>query len=501
MKGLFVLVAATAFAAAVLGPGVWAGGLGGRNAPRPLAAPNAAEKPLAWPQFHGPNGSGVADGQKPPVEFGPDKNLKWKVAVPSGLSSPIVAGDKLVVTAFDGGKLYTIAYSRADGKEAWRAEAKAKQIEAYHKTEGSPAASTPATDGERIVSYFGSCGLVCYDLTGKELWKVEMPPATIPGNFGSGTSPILADGIVVLVRDEMKDPKIFAFEAATGKPKWEKKRRSVVSYSTPVVWDTPGGKQVAATGHGQMVGYDLQTGEEKWTVAGTPSGCCSSPVTSGGILYFAGWSPGGPDDKENQMPPFDAMLQKLDKDKDGALSRAEAGKAFEGFFDNLDTNKDGKITRDEYEAILKFMAEGVNSAFALKAGGAGDVTKSNLLWRHTKGLPYVASAILYRGQYVMVKDGGIVTAYDAGSGKEVYVQKRALAVGPYYASPVAANGHIYFTSLNDGAVTVLKAGSDKPEVVARNPKLGERVSATPAIADDTLYVRTDKHLYAFAEPK
>src|SRR6266496_6762496 len=103
----------------------------------------AAEKALTWPQFRGPNGSGVADGQKPPVEFGPDKNLKWKSPAPSGLSSPIVAGDKLVITAFEDGKLYTIAYNRNNGKEAWRTEAPSKQIETYHKTEGSPAASTP----------------------------------------------------------------------------------------------------------------------------------------------------------------------------------------------------------------------------------------------------------------------------------------------------------------------------------------------------------------------
>src|SRR5688572_2003423 len=83
----------------------------------------AGNEALAWPQFRGPRGSGVADGQKPPVEIGPDKNVKWKVPVPSGLSSPVIAGDKLVITAFDGGKLYTIAYERADGKEAWRAEA------------------------------------------------------------------------------------------------------------------------------------------------------------------------------------------------------------------------------------------------------------------------------------------------------------------------------------------------------------------------------------------
>src|SRR5437764_2123038 len=174
-----------------------------------------ADTSLAWPQFRGPGGSGVAaDDQKPPVEFGPDKNVKWKISVPSGLSSPIVVGDKIVITAFDDGKLFTIAYNRADGKEAWRADAGAKQIEPFHKVEGSPAASTPATDGERIVSYFGSCGLLCYDLSGKLLWRVPLPTVTTWGGFGSGTSPILADVTVILVHDEMKDSKIIAVDAA-----------------------------------------------------------------------------------------------------------------------------------------------------------------------------------------------------------------------------------------------------------------------------------------------
>src|SRR5262249_38395954 len=150
-----------------------------------FAAPGyCAEGPLAWPQFRGPGGSAVAEGQKPPVQFGPDKNLKWKVKAPSGMSSPIVAGDKLVITAFDGGKLYTIAYSRAEGPGAGRAEAPAKKLESFHKIESSPAASTSATDGKRIVSYFGSCGLFCYDLAGKELWKLEMPTAVALGHFG-----------------------------------------------------------------------------------------------------------------------------------------------------------------------------------------------------------------------------------------------------------------------------------------------------------------------------
>jgi outer membrane protein assembly factor BamB len=460
----------------------------------------SAETQLAWPQFRGPNGSGVAEGQKPPVEFGPDKNVKWKIPVPAGLSSPIVAGDKLILTAFDDGKLQTIAYDRATGREAWRATAPAKQIEAYHKTEGSPAASTPATDGTRIVSYFGSCGLVAYDLSGKQLWTYEMPPAATPGDFGSGVSPIIADGTVILVRDEMKDPKVVALDAATGALKWQNKRLSAASYCTPVIWDTPAGKQIVAAGHVRMVGYQLSSGAEKWFYNGLPSGCCTSPVTADGTLYFAGWAPGGPDDTESQMPTYDGMLKDLDKDKDGALSRDEAEKAFGGFFDTQDTNKDGKVTRDEWDAIIKFMSEGKNSAFALKPGGSGDVTESHVLWKKTKGLPYVASALVYRGQYVTVKDGGIVAAFDAKTGDEIYLE-RAVVMGKYYSSPVAANGNIYFTTLDDGAITVLKAGTTKPEVVSKNPKLGERTSATPAIADNTLYVRTEKHLYAFSSEK
>src|SRR5262249_10985235 len=159
--------------------------------------------------------------------------------VPSGLSSPVVAGDKLVLTAFEGGKLYTIAYGRADGKEAWRAEAPAKKIEAYHKTESSPATSTPATDGKRIVAYFGSCGLFCYDLAGKELWKIDMPTASMMQNFGTGVSPIIADGMVILLRDTTQDAKIMAVDLASGELRWQKKRLSRLSYGTPVVWETP----------------------------------------------------------------------------------------------------------------------------------------------------------------------------------------------------------------------------------------------------------------------
>lgn len=459
---------------------------------------HGAEQPLVWPQFRGPNGSGVADDQKPPLEIDSKKNLKWKVPVPSGLSSPIVAGDMLVMTAFDEGKLYTVAYDRTNGREIWRTEARAKQIEAFHKTEGSPAASTPATDGKQIVSYFGSCGLFCYDLNGKELWKVQMPPAELIGEFGSGVSPIIAEDIVVLVRDQKKDSRIYAFDLATGAIRWEHNRKSPLSYCTPIVWTTSEDQQIVAAGHARIVGYDLKTGTEKWSAGNVPSGCCSSPVIAGNILFFAGGSAGESEDIEPQMPSFDSMLVDLDKDKDGALSRDEAERAFEGFFDNQDANKDGRITRDEWEAISKLYSEGKNSAFALRLGGNGDVTESHVLWKQTKGLPYLPSAIAYRGKYIMVKDGGIVTVYDASTGERTFYD-RAAQSGTYYASPVAANGHVYLTSL-EGALTVLKVnGGDL--VVVTSAILGERTAATPAIADDTLFMRTEQHLYAFAERK
>jgi outer membrane protein assembly factor BamB len=458
-------------------------------------------EPLEWPQFRGRGGTGVADDEFPPAEIGPETNVKWKVPIPEGLSSPIVTDRLVVITGFEDGKLYTIAYRRSNGKEVWRTEAPAKQIEKFLKGEGSPAASTSATDGEKIVSYFGSCGLFCYDLTGKELWHYPMPTAQTVADFGSGTSPIIVDGTVILGRDEIKGSKIVAIDLETGKPKWEKPRNSVCGYGTPAVWDTPDGKQIVMPGQTRMIGYDLKSGDEIWHIDSMPSAPCTSPFIHEGKLFWAGWSPGGPDDTENQMPSYDNMLKEnnADKNADGVLSRDEVvGTPMEAFFDGSDANKDGKFTRDEHETIQKFMASGKNTAFVMKPGGKGDVTKSHVLWTQKRGLPYVATAIVYGGQFVMVRDQGILTGYDPETGKELF-QKREAAAGNYYASPVAANGYIYFTSLPDGEVTVVKGGSSPPEVVAKNPPLGERTSATPAIADDTLFFRTANHLWAFAE--
>jgi outer membrane protein assembly factor BamB len=446
-----------------------------------------------WPQFRGPAGSGVADDQKPPVKFGPMQNLAWKVPVPPGASSPIVVGDKIILTAFENNKLLTICYSRGDGKELWRAEAKAKAIEEFHSTEGSPAASTPASDGKKVVVYFGSCGLVCYDLDGKEQWTFELPVAETDGRFGSGASPVLADGLVFLVRDVTKGSAVYAVDLATGSRKWKTERPKMhTGYATPVVWDDGGRKMLAVAGSKTLTAYDAKTGAEVWTVGKVPALSCATPVVFGDTLVYAAWSPGGADFK---MPAFDDVLKQAGEEKLGHVTKAGAEKTFiKGFFDNQDTNKDGKLTRAEWDANLKLMEGGENRAVAVKPGGKGEVA-----WAYTKNLPYVPSPLVYRDRIYWVKDGPLMTCLDARTGKPVYEAERVKAGPRYYASPVAANGHIYLASL-DGSITVIAAGEDAPDVV-HSTKLAEGVRATPAIARDTLYVRSDKFLYAFTEKK
>src|SRR5882724_3798294 len=149
-----------------------------------------------WPEFRGPNASGVAAKAKPPVKITPT-NFLWRTEVPWSPSSPSIWGDSIFLTTLANGQLETRCYSRMKGDLVWSRPVKIEKLETFHRTEGSPAAATPATDGQRVVSYFGSFGLVCYDFKGKELWRYPLPLAESGGGFGSGTSPIIADKLVV----------------------------------------------------------------------------------------------------------------------------------------------------------------------------------------------------------------------------------------------------------------------------------------------------------------
>src|SRR5262245_35835027 len=125
-----------------------------------------------WPQFRGPGGRGVSETAKPPIVFGQASNLVWKVAVPSGYSSPVVAGERVVLTALNEGRLETLAFHRKDGRLLWRERALPEKEIVSHNLEGpSPASPTPVTDGNFVYVFFGACGVIAYDLDGHERWR------------------------------------------------------------------------------------------------------------------------------------------------------------------------------------------------------------------------------------------------------------------------------------------------------------------------------------------
>ena len=456
-----------------------------------------AEEP-AWPSFRGPNCSGISSTSNPPVQFGKEKNVVWKVAVPSGASCPIVSGDRIFLTAFEDGKLETICLSTVDGKELWKKTAPAKEIETYHVTLGSPAASSVATDGKYVVSYFGSCGLTCFDIDGNVLWSKPMPCAQTHGDFGSGTSPVIVDGNVILVRDVINQPEMYAFNLKTGKEAWKVPRNEFLSsYSTPVVWENSNRKELVVSGSYCLKSYDPQSGKELWSVRGLPSVVCTSPVVQGDVLCYAGWSP--PAQGEGALPSFAQLLAMVDKNKDGQFSKDESvGTELETFFGGQDLNKDGVVTLEEWDTLKVMMEKGVNRVFAVKAGGAGDVTDSHVLWSQEKAvtLPYVPSPIIFEDELFLIKDGGQVSVLDPKTGEGIVQRKRLGDASPYFASPVAANGHLYVTSLS-GKISVLTLKPELQEI--ETIELGETTAATPALVGDRIYVRTQSTLYAFGK--
>src|SRR6516162_1760754 len=150
----------------------------------------------SWPQFRGPNCSGIGVQANPPVLVSPTNGILWSIDVPWSPSSPSIWGERLFLATFDQGELQTRCYDLRDGKLLWTCGVKPEKLEAYHTTDNSPAAPTPATDGKRVVSYFGSFGLICFDLKGRELWRHPLSVAMSGGGFGTGTSPIIAGGLV-----------------------------------------------------------------------------------------------------------------------------------------------------------------------------------------------------------------------------------------------------------------------------------------------------------------
>jgi outer membrane protein assembly factor BamB len=403
-----------------------------------------------WPQFRGPASSGVGEG-RPPVHFGIDQKVLWKTAVGSGLSSPTVWKGHIFLTEFDrtSNRLSTLCLDRRSGKILWTRTVAAGEIEKVHEI-SSPASPTPATDGERIYVYFGSYGLVSYDLNGKQVWEKRLP---LPENpYGAVASPIIAGELLVL-NHQGKDAYLLGVDRRDGHTVW-KTDRSLFQYgwSTPVHWRHDGIDEIVVLGgdfkpNQRLMAYNLADGAERWWVGGLPPCGKSTPVVGDGLLFFA-------------AP--DIILEPVAEKKNPA--RAE----------QIYANNAARVT-------------------AVRPGKKGEVSQSNIAWSERRGVPGVSSPLYYKGFLYSFVNGGIVFCREAKTGKLIY-SGRIGASGYYYSSPVAADDKVYIASA-EGVVVVLDAGEEL-KVLARN-QLDSPILATPALVDGKIYVRTEGHLYAF----
>lgn len=457
-----------------------------------MAAANV-EKSLTWPRFRGPNGSGVSLTGSFPTVFGPKTNFLWQTPTPPGHSSPCIWDDHIFLTAFEDNSLITLALDRGDGRVLWRKSVPPSHLEQGGSGNGSPASSTPCTDGQRVYVYFGSFGLLCYDFDGKEIWRRPLPvPVT---QHGASTSPICAGDRIILVSDQDVGSYAMALDSATGREIWKKPRPGYRrGFATPILWPPEYPTEFIVPGTLRLNACSLADGSPRWQVHGLPNEMISSAVAGDGLVYVAGWTPGS---GVRAMPDFDSLLKEGDRDGDGKLSRDEApaGPA-RNHFAYIDANKDGVIDREEWNTLAEIFDSSRNALLAVRPGGGGAVTDTHVVWTFTRGLPYCPSPLFCNGRLYLVKNGGLASCFNARTGKVAFQEERIGALGDYFASPIAAAGKVLMIS-QSGTAVVLRAG-DQLEVLARN-KLGENVMATPAIIGPTLYLRTDEHLWAFAE--
>lgn len=438
----------------------------------------------------------AAEETKLPDDFQQDGQLLWRTELLPGHSSPCVAGDRVVVTTYDAEKeaLATVALDVATGEVLWSRPAPIERLEPFHRA-GSPAASSPATNGRQIFVFFGSYGLLCYDLDGKLLWDRKMGP--FQDEFGASSSPILVDDKVILLEDHDVDSFLIAIDQKSGETIWKTDRSDQTrSYATPAIWDNGHGeREIIVAGALQLAGYDLKTGKKKWWVNQLSRIVDSTPIVTRDAILVASWTPGGDVSERISMEPFDEALRNLDQNKDGEVAEAELpeGSPVIPRFFRMDLNLDGKLNRQEWEKHAAVFAKAQNVAMSVRPGGEGDVTSTHVRWVARKGLPTVPSSVLYDNVLYMVKDSGIVTSLDAQSG-EILQRGRAKGSGNYYASLVAGDGKVYLAS-ERGVVTVLRAS--RSWSVLSSHDFAERIVATPVIRQGILFIRTDDALYAY----
>jgi outer membrane protein assembly factor BamB len=466
-----------------------------------LTAPVTAED---WTQFRGPNGTGVSASTGLPTEFGPQKNVVWKTALPPGHSSPVLAGDRIFLTAHTGEKqgykLLVICLDRQTGKMLWQREVPRTTAGRLQNVNG-PASPSPVSDGQNVYAFFQEFGLVSFDAAGKSRWKLPLGPFNM--FYGFGASPILADGLVILPVDQ-DNPNSFLIgvDKNSGRVRWKTERPEVISgYSTPTLYQpAQGPKQIVIPESFQLSAYSVADGKRVWWVRGLACEMKSIASYDSEYLYVNGWGfPQNQPGMQVKTIPFAEGLAKYDANKDGKITKAEISgtemmdKMLKGAFEAFDADRDDALNEKDW-GIFRAMLASENGLLAIKLGGRGDQTATAIRWRYQKPVPQVPSTLLYKGVLYMVNDGGVLISFDPATGNVIKQGRLQGAIDKYFSSPVGADDKVFLIG-EGGAVSVLKAAGNW-EILAVN-NLDDECFATPAIADGRIYIRTRSALYCF----
>jgi outer membrane protein assembly factor BamB len=476
-----------------------------------------------WSQFRGPNGSGVSATTGLPTEFGPEKNVLWKTALPPGHSSPVLTHDRVFVTAYvkvdarakqsahavqaspiekENYKLLVIALDRQTGKILWQREVP-RTITGRLQNVNNPASPSPVTDGTNVYVFFQEFGMISYTAAGKERWRRPLGPFNM--FYGFGASPILVDDKVILpVDQDSPSSYLIAIDKNSGRVRWKVDRPVVISgYSTPIVYQPKqGAKQIVIPESFQLSAYSVADGKRVWWVRGLACEMKSIASNDGEYLYINGW--GFPQNQPGQQIPtisWEEALPKYDKNGDHLIAKTEVTgtekmeRMLSAAFEAFDTNRDEKLNTRDWEVFRAMMAS-ENGLLAIKMGGVGDQTATAIRWRYTKPVPQVPSTLLYKGVLYMINDSGILISFDPATGNVLKQGRLHGAIDKYFSSPVAADDKVFLIG-QGGQISVLKAAGEW-EVLKVN-ELDDECYATPAIADGRMYVRTRSAMYAFGK--
>jgi len=395
-----------------------------------------------WPQWRGPQGTGISTERNLPLRWGTNENVSWRTPLPErGNSTPIVWDQRVFITQAEGTRRTVRCFNRTDGKLLWQSGVTYPDKEVSHETNPLCSAS-PVTDGERVIVSFASAGLYCYDFNGKELWHRDLgKQAHI---WGNGASPIIHGELCILNFGPGERTFLIAVSKKTGQTDWQvdepggsfgeskpgEKPNWVGSWSTPIVTNLNNRDELIMTWPKRVAAYDPRIGKELWTCQGLNPLVYTSPLYADGMVVAMG--------------------------------------GFGGM------------------------------ALAVRAGGNGDVTGTHRLWHHPKTKQRIGSGVIEDGHIYILNDPGVAECYELKTGKLLWEERLA---GPgadnsSWSSMVLADGRLYAIN-HSGDTFVLKA-SPKFELLATNA-LGEPANASLAVSDGNIFIRTHKALWCIAD--